>query len=490
MKSEKHNSDLFFNMLRKKEYARLDKLGHVYLDYTGGNLYPQSLVDMHYQYLQKGVYGNPHSSNPASHLSEKFISEARNKVLHFFNASNYYCVFTANASAALKIVGECYPFSSESHFLLTADNHNSVNGIREYCRSKGGSYTYSPMNYEDLSINEPELNKHLHSHRDKKNKLFAYPAQSNASGVQHSLAWIKKAQEPGWDVLVDVAAFVPTSKLDLSVINPDFVSLSFYKMFGYPTGIGCLLVKKSKFDKLKKPSFAGGTVTLSAVTYSGYFLKEDHEKFENGTINYLDIPAITNGLEFINTIDIDYINTRIKELSQYFLSVLTKLRHDNGKPLIKLYGPENTENRGGTFLLNFFDTNGQQYPFAYIEQLANANNISLRTGCFCNPGIDETIHCLSAEQLKNYFTGREHGDYYDMINFLGKLRGAVRVSIGFPTIIADIEKFKLFARTLLNKTVPEDELAVLDGMAMLPAFSSNGNNEALAKHLGSRAITV
>lgn len=66
MSIEGVNTESFFNNLRKKEYARLDEQGHVYLDYTGDNLYPQSLLDMHYSYLQKNIYGNPHSANPAS----------------------------------------------------------------------------------------------------------------------------------------------------------------------------------------------------------------------------------------------------------------------------------------------------------------------------------------------------------------------------------------------------------------------------------------
>ena len=421
MESAELARDIFFNRLRKREFGRLDKLRHVYLDFTGGNIHPQSLVDMHYRFLKKAVYGNPHSNNPASLLSEKMVGQARKRVLDFFNASDYYCVFTHNASGALQIVGECYPFAAESHFLLTADNHNSVNGIREYCRARGGGYSYSPMNQEDLSINEPQLDRLIDAHHDKRNKLFAFPAQSNVSGVQHSLAWIKKAQERGWDVLLDAAAFVPTSKLDLSV--------------------------------------AGGTITLSAIRYSSYFLKPDHEKFENGTINYLNIPAITYGLDFIRSIGIENINSRIKELSRSILSALKDLRHDNGLPLIKLYGPRNTENRGGTFLLNFFDTRGQQYPFQYIEQLANARMISFRTGCFCNPGIDELNHGLSEEQLKNYFVSRDHGDYFDFINFIGKLRGAVRISIGLATTRSDIEKFIGFVKTLLNRTVPEGTLS-------------------------------
>ena len=36
-----------------------------------------------------------------------------------------------NASGALKLVGESYPFGAGDQYLLTFDNHNSVNGIRE-----------------------------------------------------------------------------------------------------------------------------------------------------------------------------------------------------------------------------------------------------------------------------------------------------------------------------------------------------------------------
>ena len=192
--------DIFFTRLRQTEYSRLDKSGQVYLDYTAGNIHPESLLNKHYGFLQAAVYGNPHSNNPASQLSGKYVSETRQRVLEYFNAKDYYCVFTANASAALQIVGECYPFSNKSHLLLTADNHNSVNGIREYCKNKGGSFSYCSMSKEDLSIDEGCLIEQLKSHDNKKNKLFAYPAQSNASGVKHSLSWIKKAQQQGWDV--------------------------------------------------------------------------------------------------------------------------------------------------------------------------------------------------------------------------------------------------------------------------------------------------
>ena len=311
-------------------------------------------------------------------------------------------------------------------------------------------------------------------HNDKKNKLFAYPAQSNVSGVQHSLAWINKAHDKGWDVLLDAAAFVPTSVLNLSEVQPDFVSISFYKIFGYPTGIGCLLVKKSKFHKLKKPWYAGGTITISSARYNGYFLKRDHEKFEDGTVNYLDIPAITNGLNYITAIGMKNISSRIKELCDFLLRNLLQLKHDNGLPLIKLYGPANTDNRGGTFLINFLDANGEMYPFQFIEDRANEETISLRSGCFCNPGIDETNHDLSADDLQLFFKSREHGDYFDMIRHLGKLRGAVRVSLGFPTTKKDITRFISFSKKFLNKKVPGKVISKTVLHGELGYLASNG----------------
>src|SRR5690554_8076850 len=62
--------------LRAREYARLDELGHVYLDYIGGGLYAQSQLDAHMALLRGGVYGNPHSSNPTSLVMTQLAERA------------------------------------------------------------------------------------------------------------------------------------------------------------------------------------------------------------------------------------------------------------------------------------------------------------------------------------------------------------------------------------------------------------------------------
>ncbi len=437
--------------LRSVDFKRLDDQGHTYLDFTGGQLFGESQVRRHHDFLCNTILGNPHSINPSSALAEEHIQATRRKVLEYFNAQeDYICVFTANASAALKIIGECYPFDENGRLLMTFDNHNSVNGIREYARKQNCPFSYSPLD-EELRINKEELNKCLS--QNGQNKLFAFPAQSNVSGVKHPLSWIEVAQRKGWDVLLDAAAFVPSDKLDLQEHKPEFVSLSFYKIFGYPTGLGGLLIKKSAYEKLAKPSFAGGTITIVSVQGDGHYLEQQAARFEEGTVNYLDIPAIKSGLEYIESIGLTNIKRRVECLTSYLLSQLTQLKHANGNPLIELYGPKTSKGRGGTIAMNFFDPEGQLHDFLAIEKDAFRHNISIRTGCFCNPGIDETNHKLEAKKLRSYFKQKGAKDYFKLIEYLDQKRGAVRVSIGYISNFEDIERLLVFCQSYINKKV-------------------------------------
>ena len=203
--------------LREREFSRLDEQGHGYLDYTAGGLYAASQVRRHAERLVASVLGNPHSNNPASVRSTEMVEASRRHVLRFFNASpdEYGVVFTANASQALKLVGEAYPFEAGDQFLLTFDNHNSVNGIREFDRARGARTPYVPVLPPELTADESTLERMLAERPLGGRNLFAYPAQSNFSGVQHPLEWIERAQRLDWDVLLDAAAFVPTNCLDL-----------------------------------------------------------------------------------------------------------------------------------------------------------------------------------------------------------------------------------------------------------------------------------
>ncbi|HEY2152625.1 MAG TPA: aminotransferase class V-fold PLP-dependent enzyme [Vicinamibacterales bacterium] len=443
--------------LRTSDYGRLDTEGTVYLDYTGGGLHADSQVLEHVKLLSGHVLGNPHSASPSSTAMTHAVERARAKVLEYFNGvGDYTAVFTQNASGALKLVGEAYPFESGGRLLLTVDNHNSVNGMREFARSKGASVDYAPLTMPDLRIDQAALLARLESAGAGRANLFAFPAQSNFSGVKHPLALVEEARARGWHILLDAAAFVPTNRLDLRTVTPDFVAISFYKMFGYPTGVGCLLIRNATLASLKRPWFAGGTVNFATVQGRLHVLAPREAGFEDGTLNYLSIPAVEIGLRHIERIGIDTIQTRIGCLTGWLLAQLLALRHDNGRPLVRIYGPATTAMRGGTVTMNFYDADGHLLDYRRVEELAGAEGISLRTGCFCNPGAGETAEGLTEDDMRAALAS---GPDITLPRFLqvmqergGKSAGAIRVSLGLVSTIADVERFLTFAAGFLNQT--------------------------------------
>ncbi len=443
-----------FDALRANEYARLDRAGHVYLDYTGGCLYASRQLREHQALLADGVFGNPHSSNPTSRAATEGVERARAAVLRYFNAdpAEYAVIFTANASGALKLVGESYPFGPGGAFLLTFDNHNSVNGIREFARAKGARVTYTPVRPPDLRIDADVLRGNLAAPAGDRPRLFAYPGQSNFSGVQHDLGWIAEAHAAGWDVLLDAAAFAPTNRVDLQAIQPDFMTLSFYKMFGYPTGIGALLARRSTLAKLQRPWFAGGTITVASVQGDKYYLHEGAEGFEDGTLDYLNLPAVEIGLRYLEEVSVDRLHAHLQDLTGRLLSQLVALRHANGAPLVKVYGPTTTESRGATVTFNVFNAIGHFIDHREVEARANAAMISLRTGCFCNPGDGELALGISAEELSSCFVASRArltlDDFRRCID--DKSTGAVRVSLGIASNAADVDRLIEFLRTFLS----------------------------------------
>ena len=441
--------------LRASEYSRLDRLGHVYLDYTGGGLYADSQLEQHMALLREHVFGNPHSANPTALAMTHLVEQARAYVLEYFNAApdEYAAIFTPNASGALKLVGEAYPFGPEACYLLTFDNHNSVNGIREFARCKKTRVTYVPICLPDLRVDEATLDKALDQACPGGRNLFAYPAQSNFSGVQHPLTWIERAHERGWDVLLDAAAFAPTNRLDLGRWKPDFVPLSFYKMFGYPTGVGCLLARRTALAKLHRPWFAGGTITVASVQGDRFYFAEGAPAFEDGTVNYLSLPAVEIGLRHIAHIGIERVHKRVSCLTGWLLAQLTALQHSNGAPVVRIYGPVEMTSRGGAVTMNFYDARGQYLDHRLIEAAANQVGISLRTGCFCNPGGGEVALGISKDELLTCFTAEKPRLTFEDFRLCidHKEVGAVRVSTGLVSDFADVYRFVEFAQRLVDQ---------------------------------------
>ncbi|CAD6335891.1 unnamed protein product [Miscanthus lutarioriparius] len=471
--------------LRAAEFKRLE--GMVYLDHAGATLYSEAQMADVARDLMSNVYGNPHSQNDSSMASSDIVTSVRHQVLKYFNASprDYKCIFTSGATAALKLVGECFPWSRDSCYMYTMENHNSVLGIREYALSKGA--TVSAVDVEEVvdpSKNHEsdrlfKVSKHsnqrrgddllLHNYQNGRLtaisgnnlNLFAFPSECNFSGHKFNLSLVKlikegkfmdfSSQQRGqWMVLIDAAKGCTTEPPNLTLYPADFVVCSFYKIFGYPTGLGALIVKNEAANLLNKTYFSGGTVAASIADIDFVQKRKGIEQvLEDGTISFLSISSLRYGFKIIDMLTISAIARHTASLATYVRNKMLELKHSNEKNVCIIYGQASKENylkMGPTITFNLKREDGTWFGYREVEKLASLSGIHLRTGCFCNPGACAKYVGLSHSDLvSNFEAGHVCWDDNDVIN--GKPTGAVRISFGYMSTYEDAEEFLKFLQS-------------------------------------------
>jgi selenocysteine lyase/cysteine desulfurase len=432
--------DALYGEWRARELSRIERAGLAYLDYTGAALYPESVVRADAERLTRRVLGNPHSEHGPSRDAASDLHDARAALLELLHASDddYVAIITANATAAARLVAESFPFAERGALALTADNHNSVIGIREQARAKGAALRTVGLD-ANLRLRQPLASL---ERPPRGPSLFAYPAQSNFSGVRHPLSLVGEAQRRGWRVLLDAASYLAARDLDLTQTPADFVMLSVYKIAGYPAGVGALVARRDSLADLRRPWFSGGTVDWVSVQHGRHKLIAGESAFEDGTVPFLALGGVRPALEAVRSVGGDRLVRHLARLTSQMLDSLQGLRHSNGQPVARIYGPCDLADRGATVAFTVHDASGAVIPYWTVECDAREAGIAVRGGCFCNPGCAErafdfvdrdTLKCLNAL-----------GDRFTIPSFAnclaGQAVGAIRASVGLGSVRRDVER--------------------------------------------------
>lgn len=461
--SGRYGYDGRIDKIREEEYPHLK--GAAYLDHAGTTTYAQSTLNNFKADLTENLYGNPHSKSPSSMLATKKVEDVRNQILTYFDCTpgDYQVVFTQNATAAIKLVGEIFPWQSgKSWFKYLRENHTSIIGLRALAKESGA----------DISVlTETEVETFIETGRNKRESkvkddddeivynLFAYPGQCNFSGMKFPIDWSRRIKESHTTekskalVLLDAASYITSTQLSLrdTKSSPDFVNLSFYKLFGYPTGLGALLVKTELTPILKKRYFGGGTISglLYDADYA-QFWPSLSETYEDGTINFLNIISLSHAFAAFHKLynSINYINMHTSTLISYIYMQLSSMKHYNGAPVCEIFSSRdfsNPKTQGPIINFNFKKPDGSWVGYVEVEKLASSKNIHLRVGGFCNPGsVTKWFNITQDEMIMAFKSGKVCGDDRDIIN--KKPTGSVRVSLGAMTTIDDVLAFINFAR--------------------------------------------
>lgn len=481
--------------LREEEFPQL-KSGErpsVYLDFTGSGLPQRRQLEESTEQLESALYCNIHSDSRCSRETERAVEEVRDHILDFFHVprGTYTVIFTSGATGALHLIGESFPWSEDSKYLYSKQNHNSVLGVRMLAKEHGAEFRTLPWDLykRDLSgvFDEaaaagaaeeesdearaqrlrPNARSLAYSFDDMENgthHLVAFPAECNFGGVKYPLdlvhafqthnfgeqfAEVDQAKENHWHVLLDAAAFVPTNPLDLNKYPASFVVMSFYKMFGWPTGLGALLVRNDVAPILRKHWFAGGSVVMVSCDSDFCKLKPQyHERFEDGTMHFLGITALKHGFTVLEELGMDSIQQHVWAVTRRLYEGLSALRHSTGTPVVKVYGEHERNDpslQGGIVAFNLLTPDGSYIGYSGIGKLAADEGFMIRAGCSCNPGSCHNYLGLSEDLVISSSMQRTScGDEMDNVD--GIPLGAVRVSMGYITTLEDVDAFVDFVR--------------------------------------------
>ena len=337
------------------------------------------------------------------------------------------------------------------------------------------SETYLRLSNDHMAREENLRTKGLH--------LLAYPATCNFSGRRYPIGATELVGRSGFKlcdvtfppdsvkVFIDAAAAFSTSEIDLSRDTPHFLAVSFYKLFGFPTGIGALLVRNDSCHLLNKKYFGGGTVWSYVSRYNFHLRKETQEFFEEGTISYQSIFALHHGFQTLKSLGLPMrgIASHTFSLTEYTHSRLSSLRHYNGAQVCELYTscPHLLPEKQGPILsFNVLCSDGRYVGYTILNTVAKSTDIFVRVGCFCNVGACQKYLKLSDEHMLRFLeAGHNCGDKIDLVD--GVPTGAVRISFGYYNTVADADKIiEMVERNFLETQAPT---SVADEIKLSPS---------------------
>ena len=334
------------------------------------------------------------------------------------NPDDFDVVFVANATAAIKLVAECLA-QDEFWYGYHKDAHTSLVGVRQLSRE---ARCFASDNEVEEWIEGTNTGMDTQYTKGEQLKVFAYPAQSNMTGHRPPLSWSRRIRnrQANSYVLLDAASYLTSGYLDLSDYEeaPDFVVLSFYKIFGYPD-LGALIVRRRAFEILRsRKYFGGGTVDMVIDlddTWHASKTSSLHEVLEDGTLPFHNIIALRHALKVHQRLfgTRKQISQHTSHLSSWLATELTGLHYANGQSIVQLYLEKgstygNPAKQGPIIAFNILNSEGESIGKSKVEALAIACGIQLRSGGVCNPG--ESHQCFISKRGKCGGTSQRASD--------------------------------------------------------------------------------
>lgn len=340
----------------------------VYLDNTATSQTPDRVVDeiaRIYRTSKANVHRGVHTlSQEATDLQEY----ARERVRAFINAAGTdEVIFTRGTTEAINLVAASmgHSFAEGDEIILTVMEHHA-NIVPWQLLQR-----YTPLKIRVVDINdkgELDIEQYRSLFTDR-TVMAAFCHVSNVLGTVNPVKEMTRiAHSHGVPVLIDGAQAAPHLKIDVRDIDCDFYAFSAHKMYG-PCGIGILYGRRELLDKM--PPYQGGGEMIAHVSFEGTTFAELPFKFEAGTPDFVDIAALTQALDFIDSVGLDNIREHEERLLHY---TTDRLKADIAD--LRIFGTAADKSAVLSFLI------GDAHPYD-VGMLLDKLGVEVRTGHHC-----------------------------------------------------------------------------------------------------------
>ena len=388
----------------------------VYLDSAGTSLKPLSVIQAIGSYYEKySVNSHSEGNNPLSNEVRNTIQQTRRLIAQKINARDEEIIFLSSTTYSLNVLAlslKDYLRKGDKIALTHLEHSSNCYPWQAIAQEKEAQVDFLPLT-KNFVIDIAKLENYI----GKTTRMVSFSHLSNSLGVINPVKEITKKIKklnPNCLVIIDACQSVAHLPINMKEWGIDALVFSGHKVYG-PTGIGILWLKKEVGKKLPNLLWGGGKKvsphekideTLSLT-----------QKFEVGTLPLAQIFGLKKSFEFLNNLDIKEVSKYEKELKDYAVRELAKLK----KVIIYNRNLETAD-------IILFNLEG--FHAHDVADYLGKNNICVRAGNFCCPYLKELIGVEAAIRISLFIYNNEE-DINKLVYYLKKLEKQPKLVVDF-----------------------------------------------------------
>jgi cysteine desulfurase / selenocysteine lyase len=361
---------------------------------------PQSVIDAINSFYTHDRANAGRSSYQMSTSLRTRIEEARARVAKFIGAEPEDICFTGGATESLNLIPltwGLHNLKTNDEVILCLEDHESAVlpwfALKDQLRRQGTRIKLITIRMH--ADGDYEL-RHIAESKSANTKLMSMTHIHHLYGLDMEVNQIRQILGKKVLISLDASQSIGHRKVNVNDLQVDFLSFGGHKMFA-GNGIGVLWVKPSLRKKLK-PLMVGGGMKVE-LGRNGLKVSPDTlaNLLESGSQNTPGILSLAAAVDFIESIGLDAIETRVDSLTKYIYAQLKTLPGIEFSP-----GVDRCNCAHGYGVISFRFT---QAKTADVAALLSSNNILVRANSHCafkqhkgDSYIRISLHVYNSEQ--------------------------------------------------------------------------------------------